>query len=440
MLKCYKLVFSKQTINENIGSIISNIYIIGYIISFGIFLYTKASYLIKEINKLLIDENNDNILNKEGVSIFDKNEKGEKAKEKADGENNKEINEDNTERNNIDTNKDVKVIRISNMKNSGGRNNKRNSDMGALNSNSINMTKNSEKIGINKRSSYIPINKNQDLLSNNIILSSKGEMNNLDKVSIKDISKTPSEKSKDKKSNNSLVKSNEKLSDYELNELEYKKAIELDNRNFFRIYWYYLKREHIILYTFFNWNDFNLFSVKLSKLFFLISSDMAFNVFFFSDESMHKIYESGGDSNFVGQFAQMIYSTIISQLLQVFINFLTMTDINYYQLKELKRDNNINGKKGISIIRRIKIKLIAYFCSSFLLFLFFWYTASAFCSVYTNTQGIFIGDSYMSFLMGLIYPFALYLIPAGLRIISLKFGKKQNLRILYSLSDKIPIF
>ena len=46
----------------------------------------------------------------------------------------------------------------------------------------------------------------------------------------------------------------------------------------------------------------------------------------------------------------------------------------------------------------------------------------------------------MSFLMGLIYPFALYLIPAGLRIISLKFGKKQNLRILYSLSDKIPIF
>ena len=75
MLKCYKLVFSKQTINENIGSIISNIYIIGYIISFGIFLYTKASYLLKEINKLLIDENNDNILNKEGVSIFDKNEK-----------------------------------------------------------------------------------------------------------------------------------------------------------------------------------------------------------------------------------------------------------------------------------------------------------------------------------------------------------------------------
>ena len=46
----------------------------------------------------------------------------------------------------------------------------------------------------------------------------------------------------------------------------------------------------------------------------------------------------------------------------------------------------------------------------------------------------------MSFLMGLIYPFALYLAPTALRIISLKAKKKKNFKILYSLSDKIPIF
>ena len=87
------------------------------------------------------------------------------------------------------------------------------------------------------------------------------------------------------------------LTDYELNELEYVVALELDNRNFLNIYWYLLKREHIILFTFFNWNDFNLFSIKLSKLFLSICSDMAFNVFFFSDESMHDIYSSGGEHN-----------------------------------------------------------------------------------------------------------------------------------------------
>ena len=42
--------------------------------------------------------------------------------------------------------------------------------------------------------------------------------------------------------------------------------------------------------------------------------------------------------------------------------------------------------------------------------------------------------------MGLIYPFVLYLIPAGLRAISLKAKEKKNLKFLYILSDKIPIF
>ena len=117
-----------------------------------------------------------------------------------------------------------------------------------------------------------------------------------------------------------------------------------------------------------------------------------------------------------------------------------MTDIHYYQLKELKKNNKLNSEKALSIIKCIKYKIIAYFSSTFILFLFFWYTASAFCAVYENTQGIFVADSYTSFLMGLLYPFALYLAPAGLRIMSLKAKEKKNLKILYSLSDKIPIF
>ena len=44
----------------------------------------------------------------------------------------------------------------------------------------------------------------------------------------------------------------EDLTDYELNDLEYEEALEKDNRNFFKTYWYLLKREQIILYTFFN--------------------------------------------------------------------------------------------------------------------------------------------------------------------------------------------
>ena len=191
-----------------------------------------------------------------------------------------------------------------------------------------------------------------------------------------------------------------------------------------------LKREHIILFTFINRNDYNLFSVKLSNLFLAVGSDMAFNVFFFSDESMHKIYTSGGENDFIGQLAQMVYSTIISQLLQIFINYLTMTDIHYYQLKELKKNNKLNSKQSLTIIKCIKYKLIAFYISTTIFFLFFWYSIAAFCAVYANTQGIFVTDSYMSFLMGLTYPFALYLIPTGLRFLSLKVKGKKNLQLL----------
>ena len=230
------------------------------------------------------------------------------------------------------------------------------------------------------------------------------------------------------------------LTDYELNNLEYNDALDVDNRDFFMTYWYLLKRENIILFTFFNWNDFNLFSIKLSKLFLAICSDMAFNVFFFSDESMHNIYASGGEHGWTEQFVQMVYSTMISQILQIFINYLTMTDIHYYQLKQLKKDNKISSKETSFILKCIKYKLIAYFSSTFLLFLFFWYTSSAFCAVYPNTQGILVADSYTSFFMGLIYPFALYLVPTALRIISLKSKRNKNYKILYSLSKIIPFF
>ena len=234
-------------------------------------------------------------------------------------------------------------------------------------------------------------------------------------------------------------KNDEPLSDYELNNLEYLIALELDNRKYLKIYWTLLKREHKILFTFFSWNDFNIFIIKLSKLFFLICTDMAFNVFFFSDDSMHDIYESGGDFDFFGQLTQMIYSTIISQLLEIFLNYLTMTDIHYYEIKEKKKEI-VDNNMILSVINCIKYKIIAFYVFTFLLFFFYWYTVSSFCAVYQNTQKIFITDSVSSFLLGLMYPFILYLIPAGLRMLSLKAKEKKNLKFIYMLSDVIPFF
>ena len=135
----------------------------------------------------------------------------------------------------------------------------------------------------------------------------------------------------------------------------------------------------------------------------------------------------------------MIYSTIISQVLQIFLNFLTMTDIHYFQIKALK-NNNANKSRVLSIINRIKYKIIAFYVFTFIVFLFYWYIVAAFCAVYENTQIIFITDSISSFLLGLVYPFIIYLLPTGLRFLSLKAKEKKNLKFIYMLSDVIPFF
>ena len=82
------------------------------------------------------------------------------------------------------------------------------------------------------------------------------------------------------------------------------------------------------------------------------------------------------------------------------------------------------------------IKIIFFFLFTLILFGFYWYLVSAFCAVYQNTQIIFIKDSLFSFLLGLLYPFVLYLFPAALRILSFK----TELKCLYKLSDIIPFF
>ena len=230
---------------------------------------------------------------------------------------------------------------------------------------------------------------------------------------------------------------NREYSDFELNQLEYEKAIKLDKRTFCRLYCAQLKREHLIFFTFFNCDDYNLLSVKVSRSIFLMVGDMALNVFFFSDESMHKIFLNYGKYNFIQQIPQIIYTTIISQLIEIFLCYLSLTDKYIYQIK--KRTHNFNKKEIMKILKCIKIKLVVFFIFTFIFFVFYWYTVTTFCAVYENTQITFIKDSLLSFLLSILYPFIIYLIPSALRIITLK-NVKINLKCIYKLSDIIPFF
>ena len=131
---------------------------------------------------------------------------------------------------------------------------------------------------------------------------------------------------------------------------------------------------------------------------FLLSFSLFFTIngFFFSDATMNKIYEDKGIYNFLFQIPQILYSTIVSAIINVILKQLSLSEKQILTIK-----SQINYKdakeKSESIKKCLKIKMIIFSLISFLFMLFFWYFISAFCSVYKNTQIILIKDTLISF-------------------------------------------
>ena len=64
-------------------------------------------------------------------------------------------------------------------------------------------------------------------------------------------------------------KKRKNLDNFELNNLDFYDACELDERTWCKTYWSVLMREHSALITFLAWNDYNLFYIKIQRFFIL---------------------------------------------------------------------------------------------------------------------------------------------------------------------------
>jgi hypothetical protein len=107
------------------------------------------------------------------------------------------------------------------------------------------------------------------------------------------------------------------LNDQELNTLEYEDAINIDKRSYFQYYFSLLKKKHLLLFAFLPINDYNLQYIKI--MLFLLSFSLYFSIngFFFSDETMHQIYEAYGVVKYLNQIASIIYSSIIPAIINI---------------------------------------------------------------------------------------------------------------------------
>ena len=152
---------------------------------------------------------------------------------------------------------------------------------------------------------------------------------------------------------------------------------------------------------------------------------------------MHNIYLEKGLYDFIYQFPQIIYSLLITSIINTIIKYFSLSTKEIILLKQRINKNNAI-KEGKKLINCLIIKFILFYVTSFILLDFFWYYLSCFCAVYKNTQLYLIKDTLIGFLFTLIYPLIIYLIPGIFRIVALR-DKKKKKECLYKLSLLLQI-
>ena len=228
-----------------------------------------------------------------------------------------------------------------------------------------------------------------------------------------------------------------KLCISELNNLDYKEAVIKDKRTFCEYYISLIRTKHILVFSFYHLkDDYNSKVIKIDLFFSLFVIYFGINTLFFNDSTMHQIYIDNGSFNLNYQIPHILYSSLISGVLNSIIKFFALSENNIISFK--KKKNNLDNESN-KLVRILFCKFIIFFILSIVLLCFFWYYISSFCAVYRNTQIHLIKDTLISFSLSTIYQFFTCLLPGIFRINSLRSNKNRK-EILYKFSKMIQFF
>ena len=353
-MKCYKNVFKKNNLKDNLGFFINLGIVILFIICSFIFIFKSFGQLYLDIKEIILAKRNTKF--KKNINNTTRIKKKKYKKNKKLNKKNISNNEDKINSNNILTDSSKKKIEFKN-------------------------------------------------LTNDIMLSN------------------------DIKNKNIL-----EYKDYELNSLDFEKALIYDKRNFLQYYISSIKINNLLLFSFIPIKDYNVMIIKIFLFFFFFTLNLTVNAIFFNDDTMHKIYIDGGKYNLIYQIPQILYSSIISGIFNTLIKYLSLSQDN---IMDFKHTSGINlNEKGKKLLITLKIKFIIFFIVTTLFLMFFWFYISCFCGIYKNTQFHLMKDSILGFILSLFDPFWQCLFLGIVRIYSLK-NKKEYLYKFYLFFENL---
>jgi hypothetical protein len=404
IIKCFKLTFSLDGLSNNYGTIILGILILFFIILFFIYLFTQKTTVSRIIR---IAFNLNKLSNPSKKPMSHHKNKSEKKINSSNKHQSQTI-RDLIDSNNLSINKGKK-------KNSKKK-------MVIKNYHNINVIKKANIIIDSDK--HVKLFHKRHTKKNKSSLKGKKTYN---------INKTKYICKKITKKSQKLKKYNEQ----ELNSLPYNKVVLVDKRTYCQYYWSLIKYKHILLCIFMPSNDYNLVTMKMGLFIFYFCLNFTVNAFFFTDETMHKIYKDKGMFNILIQLPSIFYSNLISIVINMVMKTLALSDkvVSQYRQAYVKK---IPKEKTVDLYKKLILKYNIFYLISFIFLIFFWYYISTFCAVYKSTQIALIKSTLSSFSISLIYPFALNLLPGIFRIPALKSNKKNN-ECLYNFGNLLAL-
>ena len=484
VLKCYNLALDFKILVRNIGFYcLSSMFALQIIFLFVYFakkLKSLKQFMLQFKNKSKKSDknkNNDNDKNKnkcEDILIhkgnkgkgFNENKINKKSKKKDKIKFNppktKNIIGNKVKLNKIKTNKEVKLqkgkkiefkkyeLNLSN--NSGDKNMSSENNINLVNS--LQSVEPSNKLSLKKLSKYKLNSKKNLIISNNNFVPNINihtPIINIDK-NYTGLEKSNNDKNKTKDFKNFSIISNKrnkikseinegniaKLQQtyYDIQDLDYEKAIIYDKRSYFRMYWEFLVDSQIILGTFCTDNHLDLFIIKLS--FFICNFQINFflNALFYTDEYISDAYHNDGVLDFFSGLPKSIYSFIATLITT---NLLRMLSSSKNELVEVIQEkgkyksykNIINNK-----LSKLRKKLIIYFILIYLLGAFFLYYVVVFCAVYRHSQKYWFFGCLESFGMDSLVGLISCIFLALLRFISIK----KRIKCFYVFANILSTF
>ena len=223
-----------------------------------------------------------------------------------------------------------------------------------------------------------------------------------------------------------------------MNWSSYKESLKYDKRTNCDYYSSLLRYKQLFIFTFCSINDYNSDIIKKFIFFLSFALHYSVNALFFDDSNMHQIYEDKGKYNFEYQISNILYSSIISNVvLRLMLHLLILTDKDVLEVKiQETKEKAINMKKRK--LKCIKIKFSIFFILNFILLGSFWYYLTCFNAIYKNTQIYLIENTFISFGISLFYPFIINIFPTIIRMSAIHSENKDQ-ECIYKISQIIQV-